>query len=74
MDLVRLVYDATRAFPAAERYGITGQIRRAAVSIVANLAEGSARCNPREYLHCIRIAAGSASEPDTLLEVSIRTG
>jgi four helix bundle protein len=74
MELVQLVYEATRAFPATERYGLTGQIRRAAVSIVANLAEGSARRNPREYLHFIQIAAGSASELDTLLEVSNRTG
>ncbi len=74
MELVQLVYEATRAFPATERYGLTGQIRRAAVSIVANLAEGSARHYPREYLHFVQIAAGSASELDTLLEVSNRTG
>lgn len=74
MELVQLVYEATRAFPATERYGLTGQIRRASVSIVANLAEGSARRNPREYLHFVQIAAGSASELDTLLEVGHRIG
>ncbi len=74
MDLVRLVYDATRTFPVAERYGLTGQIRRATVSVVANLAEGAARRNPREFLQFVQIAAGSVSELDTLLEVSTQTG
>ncbi len=74
MKLVQTVYVVTRSFPAAERFGLSGQIRRAAVSIVANLAEGAARQNPREFSRFIQIAAGSASELDTLLEVSARVG
>jgi four helix bundle protein len=74
MALVREVYAVTAGFPAAERYGLTSQIRRAAVSIVANLAEGAARQSPRDYIRFLKVAAGSASELDTLLEISRQAG
>ncbi|HOB54383.1 MAG TPA: four helix bundle protein [Acidobacteriota bacterium] len=74
MTLVREVYAATAGFPAAERFGLTSQARRAAVSVVANLAEGAARQSPRDYLRFLKVSAGSASELDTLLEISRQAG
>ena len=62
--LVLKVYAATKHFPAAERYGLTSQIRRAFCSIPANIAEGSMRSSDPGFGHFIQIAAGSASESD----------
>jgi four helix bundle protein len=64
-----LVYRFTERFPRHEQFGLTSQLRRAAVSIAANLAEGAARRSTRERLQFIAIARGSASEVDTLLEI-----
>jgi four helix bundle protein len=66
-DLATSVYDATEAFPAAERFVITDQLRRAAVSISTNLAEGNARLAPRDQARFYRIALGSAREVEALL-------
>jgi four helix bundle protein len=62
MRLVEDVYRLTRTFPTEELYGLTSQVRRAAVSIPSNLAEGSARRSPREYGHFLTIALGSLAE------------
>jgi len=70
--LVVEVYKASRAFPSEERYGLQSQIRRAAVSVAANLVEGCARPSQREYLHFVSIAIASASELRYLLELSVR--
>ena len=56
------VYGATRGFPKSEVFGMTSQVRRAAVSVAANIVEGSARQNNREYLQFLYVASGSLAE------------
>lgn len=70
--LVEMVYRFTATFPREEQYGLTSQLRRAAVSVPANIAEGAARTGTKELLHFLSIASGSLSELDTLLEVCER--
>ena len=67
MALVRAVYEATKTFPSEEFYGLTAQIRRSAVSIPSNIAEGAARSSDREFAHYLSIAKGSLSELETQL-------
>jgi len=67
-------YRSTMGFPAAERFGLRSQIRRAAVSVAANLVEGCARRSERDYLHFIGIAIGSASEVRYLIDLARRLG
>ena len=71
MDAVMKTYEVTSDFPKAETYGLTGQMRRAAVSVPSNIAEGHARFG-RAGLHHIGIALGSLAELDTQLAVAIR--
>ena len=59
-------YNYTRSFPRDEQYGLTSQIRRACVSIAANIAEGNGRRTDRDYAHFLSMAIGSAREVDTL--------
>jgi four helix bundle protein len=73
-DLVVAVYRETRAFPTDERFGLTGQMRRAAVSVVANIGEGAGRATRGEFANCLSIARGSLKELETLLEVARRLG
>jgi four helix bundle protein len=70
-QLVLDVYRLSRRFPESERYGLQAQLRRAAVSIPANLVEGSARHSARAYLHFIDIATGSAVELRYLLDLLV---
>ena len=72
MDLVIEVYKSVRDFSKAETYGLTSQICRAASSIPANIAEGSARFSNKEFSRFINIARGSAAELETHLEICIR--
>jgi four helix bundle protein len=68
------VYDATRGFPADERYGLVSQLRRAAVSAAANIAEGYARFGTREMAHALSISLGSLAELDTLFAIAADQG
>jgi four helix bundle protein len=70
MTLVKESYALTRAWPKSELFGLTGQIRRAAVSIPSNLAEGKGRGNAAELVRFARIALGSAYALGTLLEIA----
>jgi four helix bundle protein len=72
MDLVEMIYRLSDAFPASERFGLTAQLRRAAVSIPANIAEGAARRSTPEYLRFLSIARGSLSEASTHLQIARR--
>jgi four helix bundle protein len=67
VDLAEGVYQATRTWPREELYGLTGQVRRAAISVMANIAEGQGRTGSREFLHHLSIADGSLSEAEALL-------
>ena len=67
------VYQLTDDYPQKEVFGITSQMKRAAVSIGANIAEGAARQSRKEFIHFLHIAMGSASELDTLIEISCVT-
>ena len=62
IDFADLVYRATRAFPADERFGLTSQMRRAAVSISSNIAEGSSRFSKADFARFVEIATGSVFE------------
>lgn len=73
-DLAVAVYSLTERYPSEEKYGITSQLRRAAVSVAANIAEGSARQGAKEWLHFLHIARGSLAETHYLLHLSARLG
>ena len=70
MEIAKLVYRLTKAFPKEERYGMTSQMRRAAVSIPSNLAEGWGRAGNKEFQQFIRVAQGSLKELETQLILS----
>ena len=72
MSLIEDCYRLTRDFPADERFGLTSQIRRASVSIPANIAEGYGRDQTGNFIHFLRIALGSACELETLLMAAVR--
>ena len=74
IDLVREIYQATAKFPSEERFGLTAQMRRAAVSVVSNIAEGAARQGTAEFLQFTHTALGSLSELDSQLEISRTLG
>ncbi len=71
MEFVRDIYKATHTFPESEIYGLASQMRRAAVSIPSNVAEGAARKGNREFRQFLNIAQGSISELDTQIELSL---
>lgn len=72
VDLAADVYKVTASFPAEEKFGLVSQMRRSAVSIASNIAEGAARTSRREFMQFLSIASGSASELDTQLIISRR--
>jgi len=72
VDLVTEIYRETQSFPPQEIYGLTNQLRRAAVSVPSNIAEGHAREHTREFLNFISIAQGSLAEMQTQSEIAKR--
>ncbi len=74
MDLVELVYQATKLFPKEEVYGLTNQVRRAAVSIPSNIAEGQARNSTAQFKNFLSIAQGSRAEVETQIIIAQRLG
>ena len=74
MDAVVEIYRVTRSFPAAEQFALTNQVRRAAVSVPSNIAEGQGRGTDKEFCHFLRIARGSIQEVETQLILAQRLG
>jgi four helix bundle protein len=72
MDLVEIIYKLTQVFPDMEKYGLTSQMRRSAVSIPSNIAEGAARKGDKELIHFLHIALGSLSELETQYLIAVR--
>ena len=73
-DIVIEIYKVTKAFPRDEIYGLTSQMRRAAVAIPSNVAEGFSRYHNREYRQFLFIALGSCAELETQVEVAYELG
>ena len=74
MDFVALVYQLTQSFPPDEKFGLTSQVRRAAVSVASNIAEGAARRSRKEYVRHLSMARGSLAEADTQWKIALRLG
>ena len=74
MALVKSVYEVSRHFPAEERYGLTAQVQRSAVSVPSNVAEGAARTGSREFAQFLNISRGSLSELETQLLIAVELG
>src|SRR5947209_6258794 len=71
MELTKAVYQSTNAMPKSEQFGLTNQMRRAAVSIPSNIAEGYARQSRMDYLKFLRVSRGSLAELATQLELTM---
>jgi len=74
MTLVERCYGATKSFPLDERFGLSAQLRRAAVSIPSNVAEGACRRTTPAYINHVSIALGSHAELETCVEIACRLG
>jgi four helix bundle protein len=74
MALAKWIYEITRTFPSDERFGLAAQMRRAAVSIPSNIAEGQARQTTGEFVQFISHAEGSLAELETQLRLSVELG
>jgi four helix bundle protein len=74
MILVEDIYRITKTFPRDEAFGLTSQIRRSAVSVPSNIAEGAGRNSTKELVQFLGIASGSLAEADTQLEIATRLG
>ena len=72
--LVTFIYEVTKKFPKEEIYGLTNQIRRAAISISSNIAEGAARNHSKEFIQFLYISLGSISELETQVIISLNLG
>jgi len=74
IDVTIAIYRVSDAFPKEERFGLTSQLRRASVSIAANIADGAARKTRKEFINFLSIAQGSASEVETELLIALKLG
>jgi four helix bundle protein len=74
MQLVKNVYALVRSFPKEELYGLTSQLKRAVVSIPANIAEGTGRQYKKDTIHFLHIARGSLYEVETLVDIALMVG
>jgi len=72
MDLVESIYRSTERFPSHEMFGLTNQLRRAAVSIPSNIAEGQGRATTRDFLRFLSMSRGSLQEVQTQIELARR--
>ena len=72
IDLVDGIYEVTKKFPKEEIYGLTGQLKRAAISLPSNIAEGSSKRSTKEFMRFINIAYGSLAELETQLIIAER--
>src|SRR5690242_7767330 len=72
MNLVEAIYASTRSWPREEQYGLIAQVRRAAVSIASNIAEGQGRLSRKEFVRHLSIAHGSLREVETQLLIAAR--
>jgi len=70
IELAKAVYQATRAMPETERFGLIAQMRRAAVSVPSNIAEGNARHTLKDYIHFLSVARGSLAELETQITIA----
>ena len=74
LALVKQIYEETSGFPAEEKFGLVTQMRRAAISIPSNIAEGSARNTSKEFMNFLHIAQGSVAELETQILISQSLG
>src|SRR5687767_7906170 len=74
IEFVLAIYKLTERFPKEEKFGLTSQMRRASVSIAANISEGAARTSVKEFMQFLSHSQGSASEVDTELIIATRLG
>ena len=74
IDLADQIYASTRSFPTDERFGLTNQLRRAAVSVAANIAEGSGRGSNKDFIRFIQMSFGSLMETASHLTIAQRQG
>ena len=74
LDWIEAVYRCSNAWPSDERFGLTSQVRRAAVSVAANIAEGAGRRGTREFIQFVSVARGSLAEVETHLLIAARLG
>ncbi|MFC1886864.1 four helix bundle protein [Thermodesulfobacteriota bacterium] len=72
IDLVTGIYEATKLFPTSETYGLSNQMRRAAVSVPSNMSEGAARNSDKEFIQFLYISLGSLSEIETQVIIAAK--